>query len=198
MATSPSPTRALFLGRFQPFHNGHEAVIRKIAADVDELIIAVGSAQYSHTLRDPFTAGERIMMITQTLKDLPITLYVLPVEDIEQNALYVAHIKRLTPPFDLVYSNNPLVIRLFEEAGVPVRRMPPVNRERFWGTKIRELMLAGDDRWRQYVPKAVARVIDEIDGIGRLRQITQADHAAQLQARTPPWEEVHHNKRTGL
>ncbi len=189
-----SPMRALFLGRFQPFHNGHDAVIRKIAPEVDELIIAVGSAQYSHTLRDPFTAGERIMMITQTLRNLPVTLYVLPVEDIEQNALYVAHIKRLTPPFDFVYSNNPLVIRLFEEAGVPVRRMPPVDREHLWGTKIRELMLAGDDEWRKYVPKAVARVIDEIDGINRLRQITQADYAAQVQAQTPPWEE---DRKTG-
>lgn len=180
-----SSMRALFLGRFQPFHNGHDAVIRKIAPEVDELIIAVGSAQYSHTLRDPFTAGERIMMITQALHDLPLTKYVLPVEDIEQNALYVAHIKRLTPPFDFVYSNNPLVIRLFEEAGVPVRRMPPVDREHLWGTKIRELMLSGTEEWRQYVPKAVARVIDEIDGIHRLRQITQADHYVE----SWPWEE---------
>jgi nicotinamide-nucleotide adenylyltransferase len=165
----------MFLGRFQPFHNGHNALIRAIAPEVDELIIAVGSAQYSHTLRDPFTAGERIMMITRALEDLPLTKYVLPIEDIEQNALYVAHIQRLTPPFDWIYSNNPLVIRLFEEAHVPVRRLPPVDRTHLWGTKIRELMIKGE-QWRYYVPKAVISVIDEVDGITRLRRIAETDH----------------------
>jgi len=168
------PKRALFLGRFQPYHNGHDAVIRRIVPEVDELIIAVGSAQYSHTLRDPFTAGERIMMITRALADLHITKYVLPIEDIEQNALYVSHIERLTPPFQVVYSNNPLVIRLFEEAGIPVKQVPPVDRKHLWGTKIRELMLKGDE-WRRYVPEPVCAVIDEIDGITRLRQIHQSD-----------------------
>lgn len=175
-----SPTRGLFLGRFQPYHKGHDAVIREISDDVDELIIAVGSAQYSHTLRDPFTAGERIMMITHTLADDPVFRYVLPIEDVEQNALYVAHIRRLTPPFDVVYSNNPLVIRLFEEAGIPVRRMARVDRDHLWGTRIRQLMLQGEE-WRKYVPDPVCEVIDEIGGIERLRQIHETDQSQALQ-----------------
>lgn len=171
-----SERRALFLGRFQPYHHGHHQVIKKIAAQVDELIIAVGSAQWSHTPRDPFTAGERIMMITRALAELPLTKYVLPIEDIERNSLYVAHIRTLTPPFDLVYSNNPLVTRLFAEAHIPVQALPFVERERFWGTNIRQLMIAGDDQWRHYVPPVVAQLIDQIDGIARLQQIHQTDH----------------------
>jgi len=167
--------RALFLGRFQPYHNGHQRIIEKIAREVEELIIAVGSAQWSHTLRDPFTAGERIMMITRALQSLPLTKYVLPIEDIERNSLYVAHIRTLTPAFEVVYSNNPLVVRLFKEAGIPVKSPPFVERDRFWGTKIRELMIAGDE-WRRYVPPPVAQIIDEIDGITRLQQINQTDH----------------------
>ncbi len=170
-----SERRALFLGRFQPYHNGHQRVIEKITRQVDELIIAVGSAQWSHTLRDPFTAGERIMMIHRALEVLPLTQYVLPVEDIERNSLYVSHILTLTPSFQMVYSNNPLVVRLFKEAKIPVRSLPFVERDRFWGTKIRELMIAGDE-WRAYVPASVAQVIDEIDGITRLRQIHKTDH----------------------
>ncbi|HED04797.1 MAG TPA: nicotinamide-nucleotide adenylyltransferase [Candidatus Fraserbacteria bacterium] len=171
-----SERRALFLGRFQPYHQGHHQMIKKIAAQVDELIIAVGSAQWSHTPRDPFTAGERIMMITRALAELPLTKYVLPVEDIERNSLYVAHIRTLTPPFSLVYSNNPLVTRLFAEAQIPVQALPFVERERFWGTNIRQLMIAGDDQWRRYVPPVVAQLIDQIDGIARLQQIHQTDH----------------------
>lgn len=170
--------RGLFLGRFQPYHNGHHAVISQIfqSQEIDELIIAIGSAQESHTLKDPFTAGERIMMITKALEDLkpPITTYVLPIEDIERNSLYVAHIRSLTPMFEIVYSNNPLVQQLFEERGIAVRLLPYVERAQWDGTKIRDLMLHGDD-WKAYVPESVARVIAEIKGVERLRHIHKTD-----------------------
>jgi len=170
--------RGLFLGRFQPYHNGHHAVIKQIFEnkEIDELIIAIGSAQESHTLQDPFTAGERIMMITKALEDLkpPITTYVLPIEDIARNSLYVAHVRSLTPPFEIVYSNNPLVQQLFEERGITVRALPYVERAQWDGTRIRELMLRGD-QWKLYVPPAVAAVIEEIKGVERLRRICESD-----------------------
>lgn len=169
--------RALFLGRFQPYHKGHQAMIEHIARRADELIIAVGSAQWSHDLQNPFTAGERIMMITRALQDLELVHYVLPIEDIECNALYVAHIASLAPPFDVVYSNNPLVVRLFEEAGYPVEQGPLVARERYWGTRIRRLMVEGE-AWRELVPEPVAQVIEEIKGLERLRQLNRRDTAA--------------------
>jgi nicotinamide-nucleotide adenylyltransferase len=170
--------RGLFLGRFQPYHNGHHAVIKQIlqSQEIDELIIAIGSAQESHTLKDPFTAGERILMITKALHELKpsITTYVLPIEDIARNSLYVAHIRSLTPPFEIVYSNNPLVQQLFEERGIVVRALPYVERAQWDGTKIRELMLQGD-HWKEHVPAAVAQVIEEINGVARLRRICQSD-----------------------
>lgn len=170
--------RGLFLGRFQPYHNGHHAVIKQIleSREIDELIIAIGSAQESHTLKDPFTAGERIMMITKALEDLkpPITTYVLPLEDIARNSLYVAHIRSLTPPFEIVYSNNPLVQQLFEEQKITVRPLPYVERDQWDGTKIRELMLHSD-AWKSYVPSVVAHVIEEIGGVERLRRIHKTD-----------------------
>ncbi|MEM0023032.1 MAG: adenylyltransferase/cytidyltransferase family protein, partial [Archaeoglobaceae archaeon] len=48
--------RALFIGRFQPYHLGHHEVVKKILEEVDELIIGIGSAQESHSLENPFTA----------------------------------------------------------------------------------------------------------------------------------------------
>ena len=56
-------TRALFVGRFQPFHYGHLHAIEKILEECDELVLVVGSAQMSHEHDNPFTAGERIEMI---------------------------------------------------------------------------------------------------------------------------------------
>ena len=60
---------ALIIGRFQPLHNGHLEVIRKVSAECDHVIIGIGSAQSSHTSENPFTAGERYLMMSETLKD---------------------------------------------------------------------------------------------------------------------------------
>lgn len=166
--------RGLFLGRFQPYHNGHQAVIEQIATELDELIIGIGSAQWSHSFDNPFTAGERVLMVRRAIKHLPIITYVLPIEDIQRNSLYVAHIKTICPPFSLVYSNNPLIRRLFEEEGLTVRRTEMVERELYWGVEIRRRMVNGEP-WEKLVPPAVIEVLREINGLERLRQVTASD-----------------------
>jgi len=171
--------RALFLGRFQPFHKGHQRVVEQIAQEANELIVAIGSAQWSHDLDNPFTAGERIMMITRSLEGLGLTTYVLPIEDIQRNALYVSHIVSLTPLFDVVYTNNPLVKELFETAGFAVESPPLAARHQYQGTFIRQQMLEGDC-WRKLVPEQVARIIDEIDGVARYRRIRLEDTPVPL------------------
>jgi len=169
-----SVKRGLFLGRFQPYHNGHHAVIEKIAQEVDELTIGIGSAQWSHSFDNPFTAGERVMMVRRAIKHLPIITYVLPIEDIQRNSLYVAHIKTIVPPFSIVYSNNPLIRRLFEEEGTEVRRTEMIERDQYWGDEIRQRMVSGRP-WEHLVPPAVVKVIAEINGLERLRQVTETD-----------------------
>ena len=44
--------RGLLVGRMQPVHEGHLEVIKRILEEVDEVIIGIGSAQLSHTLKD--------------------------------------------------------------------------------------------------------------------------------------------------
>ncbi|MFQ5795716.1 MAG: nicotinamide-nucleotide adenylyltransferase [Candidatus Bipolaricaulia bacterium] len=169
--------RGFYVGRFQPYHNGHQAMIAEIAKEVDELIIAVGSAQQSHELNNPFTAGERVMMISRALTelDLDIVTYVLPFEDIERNAVWVANIHALAPPFHAIYSNNPLVVRLFKEAGIEVRKLPLLNRQEYSGTEIRR-RIVNDEPWEHLMPDAVCGVIKEIDGVGRLKELAKLDY----------------------
>jgi len=166
--------RGLYVGRFQPFHNGHKAVIDGLCEEVDELIIGIGSAQMSHDLRHPFTAGERVLMIRRALADAKIPLYIIPLEDIKRNALWVSHVVSMVPPFNAVYTSNPLVIRLFEEAGIPVESPPMYQRASLSGTAIRQKMLEGDD-WKPYVPNAAADVIESVGGVERLRDISKTD-----------------------
>ena len=121
--------RGFYIGRFQPFHDGHRYMAEEIAGEVDELVLGIGSAGDSHTTRNPFTAGERVMMVTKAVEDLDVTTYVVPIEDLDRNAVWVSHVRSMTPRFDVAYSNNPLVVRLFEEAGVEVRGSPMFRRD---------------------------------------------------------------------
>jgi len=166
--------RAFYIGRFQPYHLGHHTVIQKIAKEVDEIVIGIGSAQKSHTLEDPFTAGERVMMISRSLEELNIVYYVIPIMDVNRHAIWVSHIRSLTPPFNIVYSNNPLVIDLFSEAGIKVKKSPLFQRDVYSGTEIRRRMLT-DGKWEELVPKAVVKVIEEIDGVQRLKKLSKTD-----------------------
>lgn len=169
-----SVTRGFYIGRFQPYHEGHHAMVERIARDVDELVIGIGSADQSHTPHDPFTAGERMMMITKATQAMDLLTYVVPIEDLNRNAVWVSHVQSMSPNFDVAYSNNPLVVRLFEEAGIEVRQSPMFQREEFEGTEIRTRMAAGDD-WTSLVPRTVAEVIDEIEGVERIRRVTETD-----------------------
>ena len=166
--------RGFYIGRFQPYHEGHDAMVERISAEVDELVVGIGSADQSHTVRNPFTAGERIMMITKALVELDLVTYAVPIEDLNRNSVWVGHVQSMSPRFDVAFSNNPLVVRLFREAGIEVRQSPMYQREAFEGTEVRERMAADGD-WEALVPEVVVEVVEEIDGVDRLRQISESD-----------------------
>jgi nicotinamide-nucleotide adenylyltransferase len=166
--------RGFYIGRFQPYHDGHQRMVGEIVDEVDELVLGIGSAGDSHTTRNPFTAGERVMMVTKSVAEFDLTTYVVPIEDLERNSVWVSHVRSMTPSFDVAYSNNPLVIELFREAGVEVRQSPMFNRDVLEGTELRERMIEGGD-WRRLVPDPVVEVIDEVDGIERIQAVSQSD-----------------------
>jgi nicotinamide-nucleotide adenylyltransferase len=169
--------RGLFVGRFQPFHKGHLQAVKEILNEVDELIVVVGSAQYSHRVDNPFTTGERIMMIRKALEEEKVDLkriWIVPVPDVHIHIVWVSVVESYTPRFDVVYSNEPLTRRLFIEAGYEVKPIPFHKREIYSATEIRKRMLSGEN-WEELVPKSVASLIKEIGGVERLRDLTKTD-----------------------
>lgn len=167
-------SRGIYLGRFQPYHLGHHQVLKQIAKEVDEIIIGIGSAQKSHETDNPFTAGERVLMVSTALEEFDIKHYVIPIEDIQRNSLWVSHVKSMVPPFEIAYTNNPLVIELLREAGIEVRQSPLFKRNNYSGTEIRRRMLS-DDEWEHFVPEKVVDIIHGIDGVKRMKTIAQSD-----------------------
>jgi len=167
----------LYVGRFQPFHLGHLEAIRHILKKVDTVVIAIGSAQYSHTLENPFTAGERLTMSRLALDEagIPANKYFLvPILDINVHRLWVASVTSLTPTFQIVFSNEPLTVTLFREAGFKVEPIPFFNRDKYSATEIRERMLKSED-WSSLVPRSVALFIREIKGEKRLLDLSASD-----------------------
>jgi nicotinamide-nucleotide adenylyltransferase len=169
--------RGLYVGRFQPFHTGHLNSIRDVLKEVEELVIVIGSAQYSHNINNPFTAGERLVMIRRALKEAKIDdsrLWVVPVPDVHLHMLWVSALEGYTPRFDVVFSNEPFTRRLFTEAGYKVKSIRFFERKLYTSTLIREKMLK-DESWTTLVPKSVADFIAEIDGVNRLRDLNRTD-----------------------
>ena len=166
--------RGILIGRMQPVHNGHMQVINRILEEVDEIIIGIGSAQLSHEVKDPFTAGERVVMMNQALSDEGIDssrYYIIPMQDINFNAIWASHVKMLTPPFSIVYSGNPLVKQLFSEEGFEVRQPPLYDRLHLSGTEVRRRILE-DLNWRELVPQATVDLLNEINGVERLKNLS--------------------------
>lgn len=60
---------AVLIGRFQPFHAGHAALLQCALEVGRRVVLVLGSAHAARSPRNPFTAAEREEMIRSTLTD---------------------------------------------------------------------------------------------------------------------------------
>jgi nicotinamide-nucleotide adenylyltransferase len=158
----------LIIGRFQPFHNGHLKLALQVLNECEELIIAVGSSQFNFTFSNPFTAGERIYYIHNSLVESKIELnrvYILPILNLENNAIWVQHLKSMLPKFESIYSGNKFVQELLTNSSETFRIRTPkfYNKNECNGTNIR-MNIVMNKEWRDLVPNAVYRIILGLEG----------------------------------
>ncbi|EQD64400.1 nicotinamide-nucleotide adenylyltransferase, partial [mine drainage metagenome] len=146
----------------------------RAAAPDTPLLVAIGTAEESYTWRNPFTAGERFEMIDRAARAANLSgVEIVPLPDIRRHAQWVAYAESMLPPFERVYSNNPLTRLLFERAGYAVEAPPLRDRARFEGAQIRA-RLAEDRGWRPLVPPATADYLGSIGAPARLRLLRPA------------------------
>lgn len=158
--------RALFIGRFQPFHNGHLHSINHILKEFDEVIVVVAAAQYSFTTDNPFTAGERVEMIRAGLGNAYERVYIIPVDNIPSNYEWPRHVLSYSPRAQVVYSNNEFVRLLFKSYGIEARETPLLPGVS--GSIVRRLIVENGE-WERLVPAGTVEVIKEVKGIERLK-----------------------------
>jgi cytidyltransferase-like protein len=68
----------MYLGRFQPFHNGHKSIVDKMLEECEEVVIVVGSSDKKGTVRNPFPSWERADMIADVYKGQPVNIILMP------------------------------------------------------------------------------------------------------------------------
>lgn len=165
--------RGLVVGRFQPLHNGHVRVLRDALKECGSLAIAIGSSTAPATLRNPFSCDERKAMLEAVLgPDMragAVSLHAVP--DLHDATRWARHCLELTGPVDCVYGNDEATLELFEREGIPVRRPGLWERSQLEATAIRRLLAEDDAAWRQAVPPAVARLLDEWGATARLLRL---------------------------
>lgn len=60
-------TVAVLIGRFQPFHSGHLALLQQALAQAPQVLLVLGSAHQARSAKNPFSWEERAAMIAACL-----------------------------------------------------------------------------------------------------------------------------------
>jgi nicotinamide-nucleotide adenylyltransferase len=175
---------ALFIGRFQPFHLGHLAVIKKAIRENDRLFIGIGSSEANYRPANPFTCSERFQMIEAALDEAKIDrrkYEIVTVRNIDNFALWVRHLALYIPPFSRVYTGSDTVKHLFEAYNLISKKpygiidINNIKKElKISGTQIRKSMLK-DKKWEGLVPKSVKKLIIGWDGVRRLKAVQESE-----------------------
>ena len=165
------------MGRFQPFHLGHLDLVKQILSECNEVIIAITSSQFNYLEKDPFTTGERIEMIHNSLKESSIDMtrcYVIALENQLNISTWASYLKSSLPAFDKVYSGNNYVSMLLSDSGISVIKPKFLKKEQYNATKIRSMIMSNGE-WKHHVPSAVFELLTQINAKNRLNVISKSD-----------------------
>ncbi|MCK5475758.1 MAG: adenylyltransferase/cytidyltransferase family protein [Candidatus Pacebacteria bacterium] len=83
----------LFIGKFQPEHNGHYRLIKRMIEENREVIICIGSAQ----IKTPFTIEERVRKVKDFLETLNLEskkIRIKALKDIKSDKEWPVYLKK--------------------------------------------------------------------------------------------------------
>jgi len=76
------PKSSLFVGRWQPFHNGHKALVETVLKTGKPVVIAIRDTEISHA--NPYTLSERWTMIQKALHKYGELVKIISLPDIDE------------------------------------------------------------------------------------------------------------------
>ncbi len=171
----PEPGPGVVIGRFQPFHRGHIALVKEIVRRQKKIIIVIGSKQYSRVPENPFTFEERIRMVRKTIQGYKIpaqNVEIVTIEDKHDAPKWTDEVCALLPQNAVVYSNSEWIRELFRSRGYCLGDIVKFHFDEFNGTAIRSKLYAGQD-WQRYVPYGTKQVIEGLIQRGLIDTLMQ-------------------------
>ncbi|WP_348682388.1 bifunctional nicotinamide-nucleotide adenylyltransferase/Nudix hydroxylase [Acidovorax soli] len=86
---------AIYIGRFEPVHNGHMALLQRALDSARSVIVVMGSAWQARSPKNPFTCDERASMMLAALPAADrARVQVLPMRDYYNEALWVQAVRK--------------------------------------------------------------------------------------------------------
>lgn len=126
--TKPKYKLAVFIGRFQPIHEGHISIINDALRIAEKVIILIGSSNQSRTIKNPFTFAERKDMIDYVYFSESRRIICEPLEDNLYNdqawTVDVQNIVYKHAPIDAKESDIVLVGHEKDETSYYIRMFP--------------------------------------------------------------------------
>lgn len=93
----------IFIGRFQPVHQGHIHALGIAASQVDQLYVLVGSANQCRSIRNPWTFKERSAMLRQKLFAAGVhNVEIIPLNDYRySNTQWMSDVRATAEHYDM-------------------------------------------------------------------------------------------------
>jgi len=163
----------MICGRFSHIHNGHKLLVDKALELCDNILILVGSAQESKTLRNPFDADFRIQLIKKVYNNPNIKIEKLNDLSNEYEITFewgqyvIDNTKRMTGEFaDLIITgNDDLRKGWFSEKQIENTDELVLDRKQLdiSATKLRGYIIINDKKtWQKYVPQEIIEDFETI------------------------------------
>lgn len=153
--------KAIFIGRFQPFHKGHHHTVERFCTDFNTFQIVIGSSNKSRTKNNPLNYEERKEIIRSCHPETDI----IGLQDQDKGSKgheeWVNRLIRKTGADKVITRNNLVkkLVRDFSEAEVIEHKLH--RPEMYSGTNIRSRIRKNKD-WKQLVPECSTKEIIEL------------------------------------
>jgi nicotinamide-nucleotide adenylyltransferase len=107
--------------------------------------------------------------------------------NLENNAIWVQHLKSMLPKFNSIYTGNKFVQELLSSASETLIVQTPLfyDTNNCNGTNIR-MNIVMDKEWKQHVPDAVFRIISDLNGVHRLKVLFETQREGIGEVRQYP------------
>lgn len=160
--------KTVFVGRFQPMHQGHKQVIEDHIGQEENFAVVIGSADKEREEKNPLSADEREEILKACFPDLEVLHLEDEGQDDEGNRRWIKNLKGLGA--EKVISRNDLVKELVaKDAELELIEQEMYDPEIYSGTEVRRRIRSGEE-WRYLVPECceeeIADLVEEIRDSG--------------------------------